>query len=51
MARKVLGISGKEFDAEMARRTADFNADIARRIALGHPIHGQNLPKTCILRV
>jgi len=52
MARKLLGISGKEFDAEMARRTADFNANIARRIALGHPIHGaqaahpggQNLP-------
>ncbi|PUU77715.1 hypothetical protein B9Z19DRAFT_1108701 [Tuber borchii] len=44
LARKMLGVSGKEFDAEMARRTADFNADIARRIALGHPIHGKNLP-------
>ena len=44
MARKLLGVSEKEFDAEMARRTADFNADIARRIALGHPIHGHNLP-------
>jgi len=44
MARKLLGVSGKEFDAEMARRTADFNADIARRIALGHPILGHNLP-------
>ena len=39
-----MGVSGKEFDPEMARRTADFNANIARRIALGHPIHGHNLP-------
>ena len=44
MARKLLGVSGKEFDAEMAKRIGDFNAGIARRIALGHPINDHNLP-------
>ena len=51
MVRNLLGVSGKEFDADMARRAADFNTDISKGIVLGHPIHGQNLPKTCILRV
>ena len=39
MSRQFLGISGSEFDAEMARRTAYLNANIARRKALEHPIH------------
>jgi len=45
MARKLFGVSGKDFDAEMASRTADFNANIARRIALGHPIHGARVAR------
>ncbi|KAG0128069.1 hypothetical protein HOY82DRAFT_541542 [Tuber indicum] len=43
LAKKALGISGEEFDAEMSRRNADYEANIARRIALGHPIHGSQV--------
>ena len=45
MARKLLGVSGKEFDAERARRIGDFNAGIAGKVALGHPINDHNLPR------
>ncbi|KAG0633407.1 hypothetical protein HOY80DRAFT_1141451 [Tuber brumale] len=43
LARRALGVSGEEFDAEMARRRADYEANIARRIALGHPIGGSQV--------